>query len=370
MFANELTKYLIEQKDERRESARKKLHFLHHVGTKKEKKSTNVFGCRYISVFTNPTKCSLEPEAVLHFGTCKPRLKPENFTHLGGNIRLFLRKDVTPQEIFKKIENAFSVSEKEAIRILREKLFGIGYLSSYEARKLIPEKGDRVSRGLKQLEKAGLLTKHHDDSARTRALLKTCFGRSRPLDFYTTVEEDSAFEAQREKAVLDEVIEFWILSRALQLVIRDTDTTRIIRSFRGTIRPKNPDLLRQVNGMSFDMVLPLRTPIGDWQVFGIDVYTRFSVTNDVIERFARKIEQSPKCYGHIFTRRDLNDEKIQNSTGKNFEIVFLEKIRGSRYYKNGIFYGDIREKVLKKQDKIDRAFDLKQQRKKSLNEKT
>jgi hypothetical protein len=134
----------------------------------------------------------------------------------------------------------------------------------------------------------------------------------------------------------------------------DTDTgTRYIRSFRGTVRPKEPELLHQVNGMSFDMVLPLRNPIGDWQVCGIDVYTRFPVTNDVIERFAKKIEQSPKCFGLIYTRRDLNDEKIQNSTGKDFEVHFLEETKGSSCYKNGIFYRDIREKVLKKQNKID-----------------
>jgi len=317
----ELIHILVNKKYQGKETARKKIRFLHHVDMKKNK---NVFGCRYIRVITNRSVCPLLPEAVMHFK---------------GRGRIFHSLDVTEDEIRNEIEKSLTNTQKQILEIFRKRIFGLWYFSSYDVRRLVPEKGDHISKGLERLAKFGFLTKY---TVRSK-LPKLAFGRYRKLDFYTIAKDAVPFGTQKENAVIDEIAENWVIRRLQRLFMTSNLN---IKSFKGTIRPKKRELVRPINEMTFDMVLPLNSPfLSDKTFCTIDVYTRFPITAEVIRLFAKKIEKGKKCVGLLFGREDLkglSDEHMKSFKG-NFMVLFLGRVRS--FSLNPVNYQEIRKKV-------------------------
>jgi len=319
--SRELMSKLVNEKGLGREAARKKLHFLHHID---KRKNISRFGCRYIDIVRNLSMHSFAPEAVIFFR---------------NKNRVFFSKDVSREEIYDVVEALLSDVQKDILEIMRSKVFSTGYFSSYEIKKLTPERGDVVSKGVNRLLEIGFLKRHKISSR----LPRLAFGRGRKyLDFYTTIENAALFLSQKVDAVIDEVTEIGVL-RHIQRLFMDTKDGLHVRSFKGTMRPKEKRLVGQVRGMSFDIVLPLQKRYDDKRFLAIDVYTRFPVTSEVINRFSEKIEKSKTAAGIIFARVDLNDENIANYSADHVTIVILEHVESDRRPSKS--YREIRERI-------------------------
>jgi hypothetical protein len=249
--STELLKVLTDVERLGKEAARKNLNFLHHID---EKRKVNQYGCRYIAVAVEPAKHPLFPEAMLFFR---------------GKTRVFYSKDANKEEIDAVVERLLSHVQKDILYILREKKLGSYYLSSYEVRKLLPEKGDRVSLGLNKLIKIGFVKKH---KIRSEVLRKALATRRKYLDFYTTTQDATLFESKfKVDAPKYEIAENLVLRGVQRIFMHSNGSLFHVKSFKNTIRTKAKRLLGQVNGMSYDILVPLEDSYQGKRFLAVDV---------------------------------------------------------------------------------------------------
>jgi hypothetical protein len=306
----ELLNILKTEKGLRREAARKRLRFLHHISTKTNE---NVFGCRYVGVLTNRLDCIFSPESVIFFKGVK---------------RIFFSRAASEQEILTEVEKYLTTTQKAILDIFKTKLFGLWYFSSYDIKRLIPERGSSISKGLQRLVRMGFLTKHVVRSN----VPKLVFGKSRKLDFYTTVKDAERFARKNMPDAINEIAKNSVIDETteVKVILKVQENFRktpwYYKSFEKTLRPKKKEFVAQVQGMSFDLVLPVEIA-GTKTLFAIDVYTRFPLTHELVKRFSQKIENA-NTFGFVFGREDLKGDFNGEQTGivaDKFYLGFLER---------------------------------------------
>ena len=306
----ELLDILKTEKGLGKEAARKKLRFLHHIDTKTKE---SVFGCRYVGVLTNRSDCIFLPESVIFFK---------------GMGRIFFSRAANEQEILTEVEKYLTSTQKEILEIFNKRIFGLWYFSSYDIKRLIPERGSSISQGLQRLVEMGFLTK----SVVRSNIQKLVFGKSRKLDFYTTMEDAKRFAKRNMPNAINEIAKNSVTDETteVKVILKVQENFRktpwYYTSFEGTLRPKKRKFVGSVRGMSFDLVLPVEIS-GNKTLFAIDVYTRFPLTHKLIERFAQKIEKA-NSFGFIFGREDLKGDFNGGQTGivaNKFFVGFLER---------------------------------------------
>ena len=266
-------------------TARKNLRFLHYKDMKSAKGKE---GCIHITVFT---------------------LRSNNIYYYRGRNKVFISKFARKKKIHEKIRTLLTGFQNSVLRNLEKEIFSTYYLSSYEIRKLVPTRADYTTAALNRLTGIGFLEEVQISLPRTEFYEVMPLGEilkmiSEPpkykLRFYTSPRNVALLKREKSEAVINEMTEFEI-TRRIQKTLMKIYPTGLVE-FKGTLRTKEERLLKLTKGMSFDILLPLKHRINGKKFIAIDVYTRFRVTDHIVQCFAKKIEYGQMGFGLLFAK--------------------------------------------------------------------
>ena len=301
--------------------AKKAIHFLYHRGSRGEKE-----GCTFVTV-----------------------LKKDNggLLHAEGNDKIFVSRFLNNEELYSHART-FTQSQKKMLEVFEKQIFKTYYLSSYEARKLIPCKGDQIVADLNRLRDFGFIKKLEVSLPRTiinevhslEEILS--FVKNPPKDpftFYVDQKSETAFHREELTPAIDELTEFLIIYDVLGTLMK-VYPSGLVEWSEDIIRPKSKDSLVSTKGLSFDAFLRLEHQIGHNQFIAIDVYTRFPVGNTVAQNFCQKIRRVGNAFGLLLAKRSTATARASFVCKKNgVGFLTIEDL--------GISYDDIRERVKK-----------------------
>jgi len=301
--------------------AKKAIRFLYHRGSRGEKE-----GCTFVTV-----------------------LKKDDggFLHAEGNDKIFVSRFMNNGELYSHART-FVQSQKKMLEVFEKQVFKTYYLSSYEARKLIPRKGDQIVAGLNRLRDFGFIKELEVSLPRTvinevhslEEILS--FVKDPPKDiftFYVDQKSETAFHREELNPAIDELTEFLIIYDVLGTLMK-VYPSGLVEWSEDIIRPKSKDLPVPAKGLSFDAFLRLEHQIGHNQFIAIDVYTRFPVGNTVAQNFCHKVHRVGNVFGLLLAKRSTATARASFVCKKNgVGFLTIEDL--------GISYDDIRERIKK-----------------------
>lgn len=220
----------------------------------------------------------------------------------------------TPEDIIRqKTLSLLSPLQMGIIQKLRMQNKRIYYFSGYELRKLLPFAGFSVICALNKL-------------IELRLVKEIKAGRNR---FYLEPKNAKLLRRHLLEALVKERTEYEAAKKVHELVM-EIYPKKLLKGLKGTLRPREPSILKITGGMAFDIFYELNEPPGYERFVAIDVYTRIPVNGYVVNSFLKKIDWasglSSRTFGIIvFKNANRKAFEIANRNGINF--LQLSKLR-------------------------------------------
>lgn len=301
--------------------ARKAIHFLHHRGSRSEKE-----GCTFITVLKKDTGGLLRAK---------------------GRNRIFVSKLMSNEEAHSRARTFLTSFQKKILEVFEKEIFKTHYLSSYEVKKLIPRKGDRVVADLNRLREFGFVKESKVSLPKTvievlpiGEILKMIKKPPEvPFTFYLDQKSEAVFDKEKVAAAIDEITEFQVVYDVLGTLMK-VYPSGLVKWNKDIVRTESKDLLVSAKGLSFDAFPRFEHQIGNNQFMAIDVYTRFPVGNEVAKNFCRKIRHVGNAFGLLLAKSDMATDRASFVCKKNgVGFATIEDL--------GIDYDKIRDRVKK-----------------------
>jgi len=250
------------------------------------------------------------------------------------------------EEVHSRARTLITPSQKKILEVFENETFKTHYLSSYEVRKLIRRKGDRVVADLNRLRDFGFIKELGVSLPRTvikevhpiGEILKMIKNPPKVLlTFYLGQKSEAIFDKEKVTAAIDEMTEFQVIFSVLGTLMK-VYPSGLVKWSEDIIRPRSKDSLVSAKGLGFDAFLRFEHQIRDNHFIAIDVYTRFPVGDKVARNFCRKIRRVGNAFGLLLAKSDMATDRASYLCRQNgIGFATIEEL--------GIDYDEVRKKV-------------------------